>query len=583
MVVRTLSLDYYQLLNVSATATAEQIEQAYGDRQRQQPRSEFSPPVLAARQGLMQQAYQTLMDPEQRQAYDAQVIEGLTPLELEEPAFLAGLLLLLECGATDLVLSQGEPVLELAEGALVGALAHRESGSALIQQEKIEQGVQQWHQAQALLTPHRRFGGLEREIAERMRRVRPRHILARLQTGNEADRKAAYRQFAEMLEERRGIEGEGQDGSTFNRDQLFQYIQEILPLLEAKDQQVLFVREANRPSLGAAYLAAQVLIARGLALAEPSLVRQAKDYLILLAQRRDVALELAVCDLLLGEVEEAEKTLRQSGDQTALASIERLSAGAPDLLPGLCKYAEDWITQQLFSQTRDLREKPITLQYYFAQPTVQQMLSKEPEPDAPPLPPEPVRRERPERPPVIWPWWIGGVLLGAAGVVALVMLVRSMPLSTPAPPLPITPDPVAVAPVKPAPKPTPIPLNLDLATAQKVIRSWQVAKQAALGEDHDLSGLKQTLAAPLVSQWSQRAQSLAQNKQYWRYRFGELQVLKVEITGAGQGIATVKLQEGGQFYDQGKLNPKRSYQKFYTVRYSFKLADRTWQITDIAL
>jgi curved DNA-binding protein CbpA len=76
-----IPLDYYQILGVTIQASAQQLEQAYGDRLLQQPRREYNEQAIQARQELIQHAYQVLSDPEQKVAYDAQFFVNMRSVE----------------------------------------------------------------------------------------------------------------------------------------------------------------------------------------------------------------------------------------------------------------------------------------------------------------------------------------------------------------------------------------------------------------------------------------------------------------------------------------------------------------------
>ncbi|MEM6519792.1 MAG: ARC6/PARC6 family protein, partial [Cyanobacteria bacterium P01_C01_bin.70] len=90
--------------------------------------------------------------------------------------------------------------------------------------------------------------------------------------------------------------------------------------------------------------------------------------------RQDVHLEQAVCALLLGQAEEAVHALERSQEYEPLAFIREHSQGSPDLLPGLCLYAERWLREEVFTHFRDLTEQQTALKDYFANPQVQAFL-----------------------------------------------------------------------------------------------------------------------------------------------------------------------------------------------------------------
>ncbi len=600
-----LALNFYQLLNVLPTATPEQIDQAYQDRKIQQPWAEFSPAILEARQSLIAQAHHTLTDPKERSSYDQRLTSEAPSVSLAAEGLIAGLLLLLEVGETMTVLEHSMR-LESPEARLVQVLAHRDYAGELIQQNKATQAVAQLHKAQELLTGQNVSGIWAKDLQDRLRKARPGWILELVTHPDPEQRTLGITQFAQMLTERKGIEGDGQDGSRLNRDQLFQFIQALLPGLDVQEQVDLFTPEAERPSVGASYLLAQALIAQGFATANPPLIRRARGYLVRLGQRRDVALELAVCAVLLGQVEEAEKCLGRSLDQAALASIRRLSTGAPDLLPGLCQYAQDWLTQQLFMQTRDLQGRGISLNQYFAQaqPNLDPSDAPAPVVETPkPTAPKPLRddtipvfapRPRKRGFPVVW----GALGLGGGALAYWLWQYPpslALPFSWPTIPSvptvtvptdPAPPPPTVSSSVPPEPEPVtvdPVPVPLDEVEALIVIQAWQGAKQAAMGEKHDLAPLATILSPAQQQSWTQRAKALAQAKSYWRYTREDLAILKVVPQGLDQGEVTARIREAGVFYEQGQRNRQRSYQKTYTVRYTLvRVADR-WVIQEMRL
>ncbi|MGL5135616.1 MAG: ARC6/PARC6 family protein, partial [Planktothrix sp.] len=105
-----------------------------------------------------------------------------------------------------------------------------------------------------------------------------------------------------------------------------------------------------------------------------ALIRKAKLMLMQLGRRQDVHLEKAVCALLLGQTEEASRSLELSQEREPIAFIRENSQNSPDLLPGLCLYAESWLQDEVFPHFRDLLDKSVSLKDYFADPHVQAYL-----------------------------------------------------------------------------------------------------------------------------------------------------------------------------------------------------------------
>jgi hypothetical protein len=76
----------------------------------------------------------------------------------------------------------------------------------------------------------------------------------------------------------------------------------------------------------------------------------------------------------LGQTEEATRVLELSQEYEALAFIREKSQDSPDLLPGLCLYAEQWLQHEVFPHFRDLANQQAFLKDYFANQQVQAYL-----------------------------------------------------------------------------------------------------------------------------------------------------------------------------------------------------------------
>jgi hypothetical protein len=183
----------------------------------------------------------------------------------------------------------------------------------------------------------------------------------------------------DILSERGGIDGTGDDRSGLSLDDFLRFIQQLRSYLTAAEQQSLFEAESQRPSAVATYLAVYALIARGFAQRLPVLIRQARLLLMHLGKRQDLSLEQAICLLLLGQTEAASRALQLSQEYEPLAFIEEHSQGFPDLLPGLCLYGERWLQTEVFPHFRDLAQEQASLKDYFADEQVQAYLEALPQ------------------------------------------------------------------------------------------------------------------------------------------------------------------------------------------------------------
>lgn len=434
-----IPLDYYRILGLPIQATAEQLRQAHRDRMLQLPRREYSEAAIASRRHLLDEAYAVLSDVEQRKEYDArflattyeldaetaQALQGpegeateLTDgpsIEIDDQHLVGALLILQELGEYELVLKLGrsylssdtlglkqgrfgEPAIARADILLTVARAQLELGREHWQQGQYENAAASLQMGQELLQREGAFNEVQAEILSDLHKLRPYRILELLalpETARE-ERQQGLQLLQAMLQARGGIDGTGDDQSGLSIDDFLRFIQQLRDYLTAAEQQVLFEAEADRPSAVATYLAVYALLGRGFAERQPALIRRAKRLLMRLGSRQDVHLEQGVCALLLGQTEEASRALELSQEYEPLAFIREHSQGSPDMLPGLCLYAERWLQSEVFQHFRDLAQDEVSLKDYFADQQVQsylEALPSEAEEEVVPMP----RRSRAAR------------------------------------------------------------------------------------------------------------------------------------------------------------------------------------------
>ena len=422
-----IPLDYYRILGLPLAASEEQLRQAYSDRIVQLPRREYSIAAISSRKQLIEEAYVVLSDSKERAIYDQLYlshaydpdragtksllenrvennnrnhdVQSLS-IEIAQEQLVGALLLLQELGEYELVLKLGRPYLvnrNRKVGVRVGSyLASEEFSSSpelpdiilTVALACLELGREQWQQAhyenaaislatgEELLMREGLFPSVQAEIAADLCKLRPYRILELLALPQEKtnERRQGLELLQNILEERGGIDGAGNDQSGLNIDDFLRFIQQLRNHLTVAEQHKLFEAESKRPSAVATYLAVYALIARGFSQRQSALIRQAKHMLIHLGKRQDVHLEQSLCALLLGQTEEATRVLEFSQEYEALAIIREKSQDSPDLLPGLCLYCEQWLQQEVFPHFRDLGRKQASLKEYFADRQVQAYL-----------------------------------------------------------------------------------------------------------------------------------------------------------------------------------------------------------------
>jgi hypothetical protein len=324
--------------------------------------------------------------------------EPYTPtIEVDDPQFVGALLILLELGEYELVIRLGRPFVTNGTGSLANgrygepnrirgdivltlALACLELGREQWQQNQYEQAAESLETGQELLMSENLFPAIRHELQADLFKLRPYRILELVARPLEQsrDRRQGLQLLKAMLQDRGGIDGVGDDSSGLSTDDFLRFVQQLRGYLTAGEQQEIFEAEARRPSAVATYLAVYALLARGFSFHQPALVRRAKQLLQRVGTHQDVHLEQAVCALLLGQAEAAGRALERSQEYEPLAFIREHSQGAPDLLPGLCLYAERWLREEVFSHFRDLAEQQSSLKDYFADPQVQAFLEQIP-------------------------------------------------------------------------------------------------------------------------------------------------------------------------------------------------------------
>lgn len=420
-----IALDFYRILGLPPQASLEQIRHAYRDRSLSLPRREYSDTAIAARRRIIDKAYEILSDPIYHQAYEPEPqspelrSEQLEPnppqatqvepqtqapqtqepveipqtIEVSDRDLVGVLLLLHELGEYEQVIDinnsyssskQISTTLSLQrldsdrDIVLTVALSHLEVGRDLWKQRNYDDAARELESSYEMLLREGLFLSIRSEIQADLFKLRPYRILELLSTAEELtpDRQQGLTLLHEMLEERRGIDGTGNDYSGLDIDGFLRFIQQLRGYMTTTEQQALFEDEARRPSAVASYLAVYALIAKGFSQKQPALIRRAKGLLVKLSSRQDIHLEQAVCALLLGQAEEASRTLEQSGERERLDFIRDRSEGEPDLLPGLCLYCQTWLQEEVFPHFRDLRDLGADLKEYFADNLVQQYLEE---------------------------------------------------------------------------------------------------------------------------------------------------------------------------------------------------------------
>ena len=427
-----IPLDYYRILSVPIKATAEQLEQAKSDRLLQQPRREYNDRAIQARQELIHHSYKILSDPESRAAYDADFLVNMQSLATAVPPEIVENAETETAEITeDIVLPSPNPTIEIPPSQLVGALPilHELGEYELVlkigidyfnsqfderspQQNTIlsdttkeniilslalaylELGREQWHRGEYenaaiscqmginLLEREDLFPQIKEELESDLYKLRPYRVLESI-SGNSVkspERAKGFQLLQEMLAQRQGIEGKGEDRSGLSFDEFLCFIQQLRTYLTSAEQQQLFDSEAQKDSAIASYLAVYALLARGFSLKQPELILRAQRKLDRLSEKQDVSWEQTISALLLGHTDKAIAKLKSSQDTTKLKQVQQHSPNSEDLLPPLCFYSEQWLRLDVLTQFPDLATTKLTLDEYFSDRKVLAYLEQLPPP-----------------------------------------------------------------------------------------------------------------------------------------------------------------------------------------------------------
>ncbi|BAZ85383.1 IMS domain-containing protein [Dolichospermum compactum] len=124
--------------------------------------------------------------------------------------------------------------------------------------------------------------------------------------------------------------------------------------------------------------------------------------------------------------------------------------------------------------------------------------------------------------------------------------------------------------------------ELTKETAKEVIETWLSAKTSALGQNHDIDGLKEILTGPVLSQWQSVAQQEQEDNRYRQYKHN-VEVVAFSKKGTDQNYVSVdaKVQEVTKFYQNSQQ--KKSSNENLRVRYDLVRKEGKWLIQKMSV
>jgi len=118
--------------------------------------------------------------------------------------------------------------------------------------------------------------------------------------------------------------------------------------------------------------------------------------------------------------------------------------------------------------------------------------------------------------------------------------------------------------------------------ATEIITGWLEAKKEATGPQYDFTRLNQVLTQPLASIWIANGNDLRRINAYRRYEH-QIKVESAEVNpqNTTEAIVKAEVREKSQYYQNGRLIPRFSYEEKLLVQYNLIKEGDRWLIKEI--
>ncbi|KAL6524755.1 Protein ACCUMULATION AND REPLICATION OF CHLOROPLASTS 6, chloroplastic [Orobanche minor] len=417
----SIPLDFYRVLGAEPHFLSDGIRRTYDARVSKSPQYGYSDEALISRRQILQAACETLANPSSRREYNRGLADDefdtiLTQVPWDKVS--GALCVLQEAGETELVLQIGESLLKerlpksfKQDIVLSMALAYVDLSrdamalsppDFIIGCEVLEMALKLLQEEGASnLAPD-----LQAQIDETLEEINPRCVLELL--------------ALPLGEEYQSTRGEGLQGvrnilwavggggaaaiaGGFTREH---FMNEAFLRMTAAEQVDLFAATpSNIPAESfEVYGVALALVSQAFMSKKPHLIQDADNLFQQLQQTKitgvgattssaynirenreiDFALERGLCSLLIGEVDECRSWLGLNNGDSPYRDpsivnfvIEHSKDDREDdLLPGLCKLLETWLTEVVFPRFRETLDIEFKLGDYYDNPTVLRYLER---------------------------------------------------------------------------------------------------------------------------------------------------------------------------------------------------------------
>ncbi|MDY6900962.1 MAG: IMS domain-containing protein [Cyanobacteriota bacterium] len=127
--------------------------------------------------------------------------------------------------------------------------------------------------------------------------------------------------------------------------------------------------------------------------------------------------------------------------------------------------------------------------------------------------------------------------------------------------------------------------TLTKVTAQEIVNNWLSIKGQALGESHNIQSLNNILTGTALALWRNIAQQVKQKNNHRTFEHSNLTIEDVVTVPGNNNQAAIEatVTEQARFYQNGKLDERRSYNDSIRVRYMLIKIGSTWRIKEMSV
>ncbi|KAJ0786020.1 putative protein ACCUMULATION AND REPLICATION OF CHLOROPLASTS 6-like, IMS [Helianthus annuus] len=412
-----MPIDFYRVLGAKEHFVGDGIVRCYEARVSKPPQYGYSEDVLISRRQILQAACETLTNPSLRREYDLGFVDDAIVTDVPWDNVPGALCVLQESGEDELVLQIGESLLKerlpksfKQDVVLAMALSYIEISRDTMAMSPPDyiKGCELLERALKLLQEEGASSlapDLQAQIDETLEEISPRYVLELLALPLDDEyqtRRTEGLQGVRNILWAVGGGGAAAVAGGFTRED---FMNEALLRMTAVEQIELFsATPKNIPAESfEVYGVALALVAQAVmgkkphhisdaenlfqelqqikvtSLSDPSLTYSVKE-----VRQIDYSLERGLCSLLVGEVDECRSWLGLNNenspylDPSIATFVLEHSGNDPDndLLPGLCKLLEAWLTAVVFPRFRDTTDVNFKLGDYYDDPVVLRYLER---------------------------------------------------------------------------------------------------------------------------------------------------------------------------------------------------------------